>query len=163
MLSTNDFHPENKARIRYWLGESYFDDYHHILHKENPTDSQKDRLNRYLKKIKTHQNYKKIDHIDALVDWIQGHEQQIYLTITLKKAFVQPNGSLKNLEFENAEKVAVYLKNKITKAFLGRRKNLNFFPFLQLNKDDRYHLHITFSNPKNYSIDDIKSGEKVYH
>lgn len=111
------------------------------------------------KKLKSNDNVTKEDRLKhAWVNWVCRHETDYFLTIHLKKAVANKIGICQYIQYDDIIYVSKWLRNNLTQKLTHRDGRINFFPFLEKSySGDRYHLHILFSNPKQHSMEKIRS------
>ena len=89
---------------------------------------------------------------EELMRWLDANEYDVFLTVTLKKSNISNDGTHTKITDADVEKVARFMRNNITRRLCGRRRRLNFAPFVERSSDGRLHLHILFSNPRGVPI-----------
>lgn len=87
------------------------------------------------------------------IKWLSDNPVDIYATVTLKKAILNNEGFWIRLTPELVSKTAWLLRDRLTKALVGKKRKIAFMPFVEGDGDlKRMHLHIAVEKPSEYSL-----------
>ena len=86
-------------------------------------------------------------------DWLSDTPLNVFATVSLRQGIQNDNGTWSRITPEQITRTAWLLRDRFTKAFIGKRKQL---PFLVFAEGDgtikRHHLHILTFVPKDRSL-----------
>ena len=88
-----------------------------------------------------------------LIKWLSESNVDVFATVSLKQGIKSDDGSWSRLTSEQVTKTAWLLRDRVTKAAVGRKKRIPFFAFSEGDGSlKRRHLHIIMKCPPNSSF-----------
>jgi hypothetical protein len=90
----------------------------------------------------------------ALLNWIDSHDYNLFITITLRQSITSDAGHKVYIDDENVRKTAWILRDRILKSLKCESKKKVYLAFKECGSlcNKRYHLHIVTYKPDNMNI-----------
>lgn len=78
-----------------------------------------------------------------LINWLSTTECDLFITTTLRQARKSDDGYWQQISHDDIRRTAWILRDRYTKAVVGKNRNLPFLAFWEGDgSDKRFHLHI---------------------